>query len=142
MSEMLENSRVLVTGADGFIGSHLVELLVKQGADVRALVLYNSWNEIGWLKDTPSSVLQNVEIVAGDVRDTEHLRSLVKGCDYVMHLSSLIAIPYSYNAPRAYVDTNITGTLNVLNACENRTPFPAWCMFQRLKFTEARKGSH
>ncbi len=117
MSEMLENSRVLVTGADGFIGSHLVELLVKQGADVRALVLYNSWNEIGWLKDTPSSVLQNVEIVAGDVRDTEHLRSLVKGCDYVMHLSSLIAIPYSYNAPRAYVDTNITGTLNVLNAC-------------------------
>jgi len=117
MSEMMEKSRVLVTGADGFIGSHLVELLVEQGADVRALVYYNSWNEIGWLKDTPPSILQNIEVVAGDVRDTEHMRALVKGCDYVMHLSSLIAIPYSYNAPRAYVDTNITGTLNVLNAC-------------------------
>ena len=84
-----------VTGADGFIGSHLIELLVEQGANVRALVFYNSWNEIGWLKDISIDVLRQVEIVRGDIRDSDHMLELVNGCDYVMHLSSLIAIPYS-----------------------------------------------
>lgn len=117
MFETVSGKRFFVTGADGFIGSHLVELLVELGGEVRALVFYNSWNEIGWLKDVPEEILSQVEIVRGDVRDGDHMRELVKGCDYVMHLSSLIAIPYSYHAPRSYVETNITGALNVLQAC-------------------------
>ncbi|MBT6231574.1 MAG: SDR family NAD(P)-dependent oxidoreductase [Candidatus Scalindua sp.] len=117
MSENISGKRVFVTGADGFIGSHLIELLVESGAQVRALVYYNSWNTIGWLKDIPESILSQVEIVRGDVRDSDHMRELVSGCEYVMHLSSLIAIPYSYHAPRSYVDTNITGALNILQAC-------------------------
>lgn len=108
---------VLVTGADGFIGSHLVELLVEAGAKVRAFVFYNSWNEIGWLRDVPKVTLESVELVFGDIRDTERVRQAVRGCDYVFHLASLIAIPYSYEAPRAYVETNVTGALNVLEAC-------------------------
>ena len=111
--------RFFVTGADGFIGSHLVELLVEQGAIVRALVFYNSWNEIGWLKDIPKDILKQVEIVRGDVRDSDHMQELVRGCEYVMHLSSLIAIPYSYHAPRSYVETNVIGALNILQACRN-----------------------
>ncbi len=106
-----------MTGADGFIGSHLVELLVALGADVRALVYYNSWNERGWLRDVPSNVLAAVETVSGDIRDAELVRNSIQGCDYVFHLSSLIAIPYSYIAPRSYVDTNVTGALNVLLGC-------------------------
>ena len=117
MSENISGKRVFVTGADGFIGSHLIELLVESGAQVRALVYYNSWNTIGWLKDIPESILSQVEIVRGDVRDSDHMRELVSGCEYVMHLSSLIAIPYSYHARRSYVDTNITGALNILQAC-------------------------
>lgn len=117
MFEEVSGKRFFVTGADGFIGSHLVELLIEQGAEVRALVFYNSWNEIGWLKDVPEQILKQVEIVRGDVRDADHMRVLVKGCNYVMHLSSLIAIPYSYHAPRSYVETNISGTLNILQAC-------------------------
>ena len=108
--------RFFITGADGFIGSHLVELLVEQGAIVRALVFYNSWNEIGWLKDIPKNILEQVEIVRGDVRDSDHMQELVRGCEYVMHLSSLIAIPYSYHAPRSYVETNVIGALNILQA--------------------------
>lgn len=111
--------RFFVTGADGFIGSHLVELLVEQGAKVRALVFYNSWNEIGWLKEIPKNILEQVEIVKGDVRDSDHMQELVRECEYVMHLSSLIAIPYSYNAPRSYVETNVIGSLNILQACRN-----------------------
>lgn len=117
MNENISGKRVFVTGADGFIGSHLIELLVESGAEVRALVYYNSWNEIGWLKDIPESTLSQVEIVRGDIRDSDHMRELVSGYEYVMHLSSLIAIPYSYHAPRSYVDTNITGALNILQAC-------------------------
>lgn len=116
MRESISGKKVFVTGADGFIGSHLVELLVASGAHVRALVYYNSWNERGWLRDVPREVLAEVEIVNGDIRDAELVRSAIHGCDYIFHLSSLIAIPYSYVAPRSYVETNVTGALNVLLA--------------------------
>lgn len=115
----ISGNKFFVTGADGFIGSHLVELLISKGAIVKALVFYNSWNEIGWLKDIPKDILTQVEIVRGDVRDAENMRELVKGSEYVMHLSSLIAIPYSYHAPRSYVETNVIGTLNILQACRD-----------------------
>lgn len=108
---------VLVTGADGFIGSHLVEQLVAEGAAVRALVQYNSWNAQGWLADVPAALQRDVEIVPGDVRDAESMRRLVQGRDFVFHLASLIAIPYSYLAPRSYVETNVGGTINILEAC-------------------------
>lgn len=117
MSESLAGQQVLVTGADGFIGSHLVEQLVSRGAKVRALVYYNSWNQIGWLNDVSPDVLKSIEIFQGDIRDTERIKGAVKNCDYVFHLSSLIAIPYSYVSARSYVDTNVTGALNVLQAC-------------------------
>lgn len=117
MTETIAGKKVFVTGADGFIGSHLVEQLVASGAHVRALVYYNSWNEKGWLRDVPKETLDGVEYFTGDVRDAERIRQGVTGCDYVFHLSSLIAIPYSYDAPRSYVDTNVTGALNVLQAC-------------------------
>jgi NAD dependent epimerase/dehydratase len=116
-NESISGKRVFVTGADGFIGSHVVELLVSLGADVRAMVYYNSWSERGWLRDVSPGTLQNVELFNGDVRDAERVREGVRGCEYVFHLSSLIAIPYSYEAPRSYVETNVTGALNVLQAC-------------------------
>lgn len=116
-SESLSGKKVFVTGADGFIGSHLVEILHDLGADVRAMVYYNSWNERGWLRDLPPATQDRVEIFNGDVRDAERIRTGVAGCDYVFHLSSLIAIPYSYEAPRSYVETNVIGALNVLQAC-------------------------
>lgn len=119
MSESLSGKRVFVTGADGFIGSHLVELLVQAGAQVTAMVYYNSWNEMGWLRDIPASIMANVELFPGDIRDNERVNMGVKGNDYVFHLSSLIAIPYSYDAPRSYVETNVGGALNVLQACRN-----------------------
>ncbi len=117
MTESMQGKQVFVTGADGFIGSHLVERLVSAGARVRALVYYNSWNEKGWLRDIPAEALNTVELFAGDVRDPERVRQGVAGCEYIFHLSSLIAIPYSYDAPRSYVDTNVTGAVNVLQAC-------------------------
>jgi NAD dependent epimerase/dehydratase len=116
-NETISGKSVFVTGADGFIGSHLVELLVASGARVRALTYYNSWNEKGWLRDVPREVLAAVEMFGGDIRDAERIRQGVAGADYVFHLSSLIAIPYSYDAPRSYVDTNVVGALNVLQAC-------------------------
>lgn len=106
--------RVLVTGADGFIGSHLTELLVESGAKVRALSLYNSFNNWGWLEDIKS--LKEVEVITGDVRDFQCCLKIVKDCDIVFNLAALIAIPYSYQAPQSYVDTNITGTLNMCQA--------------------------
>jgi dTDP-glucose 4,6-dehydratase len=117
MSDQLSGARVFVTGADGFIGSHLVEALVKRGAKVKALVLYNSWGSLGWLADTPAEVRREIEIFPGDVRDTEHMARGVRGASFVFHLASLIGIPYSYEAPRSYVDTNVTGALNILQAC-------------------------
>ena len=119
MSDALTGAKTLVTGADGFIGSHLVELLVRRGANVRALVYYNSWNRNGWLEDLPNDVCRAIEILPGDIRDTELIASAVRGCAYVFHLSSLIGIPYSYEAPRSYVETNIVGATNVLEACRH-----------------------
>jgi NAD dependent epimerase/dehydratase len=117
MPESFESRRVLVTGADGFIGSHLVEQLVRNGASVRAFSQYNSWHNVGWLAAADPKLVRDVEIFGGDVRDAERVRQAVHGCDYVLHLSSLVGIPYSYDAPRSYVETNVTGTLNVLEAC-------------------------
>jgi NAD dependent epimerase/dehydratase len=108
--------RVLVTGADGFIGSHLVEGLVRAGWAVRAFVLYNSFNSWGWLDHCAPDVKGQFEVFAGDVRDPHGVRAAMKDCDAVMHLAALIAIPYSYHSPDTYVDTNIKGTLNVLQA--------------------------
>jgi NAD dependent epimerase/dehydratase len=116
-NDLISGKSVFVTGADGFIGSHLVELLVESGARVRAMTYYNSWNEKGWLRDVPEQTLSSVELFSGDIRDTERVRQGVHGCDYVFHLSSLIAIPYSYEAPRSYVETNVIGAINVLQAC-------------------------
>jgi len=117
MTSDIAGHDVLVTGADGFIGSHLVDLLISSGANVRALVYYNSWNQIGWLNDLSPEVLRQIEIFRGDIRDGLLVRQAVGDCTYVMHLSSLIAIPYSYDAPQSYIDTNISGALNVLQAC-------------------------
>lgn len=108
--------KVLVTGADGFIGSHLVEALVNRGYSVRAFVLYNSFNTWGWLDTLPKKILDNIEVCTGDIRDSYAVRNAARGVDVIFHLAALIAIPYSYYAPEAYVDTNINGTLNVLQA--------------------------
>ncbi|WP_417500283.1 GDP-mannose 4,6-dehydratase [Methylophaga sp.] len=119
MSTDFNAKKVFVTGADGFIGSHLVEHLVREGASVKALTYYNSWNSIGWLSDIPQSILNSVEVLRGDIRDAEFIHKAIKNCEYVFHLSSLIGIPYSYSSPRSYLDTNITGALNVLEGCRN-----------------------
>ncbi|WP_424888627.1 SDR family NAD(P)-dependent oxidoreductase [Streptomyces sp. XH2] len=107
---------VAVTGAEGFIGSHLVEALVAAGHRVRAMVQYNSFSSYGWLETVPDEVMDNVDVVLGDVRDPGSVQGLVAGTEAVYHLAALIAIPYSYRAPHSYVETNITGTLNVLEA--------------------------
>lgn len=107
-------TKALVTGADGFIGSHLTELLLQKGYKVRALAQYNSFNYWGWLEDVPAH--KNLEIVTGDIRDPHFVKTIVTGSDVVFHLAALIAIPYSYHAPDSYVDTNIKGTLNICQA--------------------------
>ncbi len=109
---------VLVTGADGFIGSHLVERLVREGARVRAFVLYNSFSSWGWLDHCAEDIRGKFEIFQGDVRDPNGVREAMKSCDYVFHLAALIAIPYSYHSPDTYVDTNVRGTLNILQAAK------------------------
>ena len=108
--------RVLVTGADGFIGSHLAEELVRRGHHVRAFVMYNSFNSLGWLDHSPADVRDAMEVFSGDVRDPNGVRIATRGCDTVLHLAALIGIPYSYHSPDTYVDTNIKGTLNILQA--------------------------
>lgn len=108
--------RVLVTGADGFIGSHLTEELVRRGSDVRAFVLYNSFNSWGWLDQIPNEIKGALDVFAGDIRDPHGVKTAMQGCDTVLHLAALIAIPYSYHSPGTYVDTNIKGTLNILQA--------------------------
>jgi len=113
---MSDNKSVLITGADGFIGSHLAEALVRKGLNVRAFVLYNSFNSWGWLDKCAPDVKGQFEVFSGDIRDPHGVKEAVKGCDLVLHLAALIAIPYSYHSPDTYVDTNIKGTLNVLQA--------------------------
>lgn len=111
--------KVLVTGADGFIGSHLTEALTRSGHDVRAFVLYNSFNSWGWLDSCEDDVKDHFEVFAGDIRDPYGVRTAMMDCDAVLHLAALIAIPYSYHSPETYVDTNIKGTLNVVQAARD-----------------------
>lgn len=110
------NKKLLVTGADGFIGSHLTEALVSRGYNVRAFVLYNSFNSWGWLDQSPMDIKANLDVFAGDIRDPYGVKTAMQGCDAVLHLAALIGIPYSYHSPDTYIDTNIKGTLNVLQA--------------------------
>lgn len=112
----LKNKRVLITGADGFIGSHLVEEVLKQGCRVRAFVMYNSFNSWGWLDTLSKEQLSQIEIFAGDVRDPNGVKTAMKGMEVVFHLAALIGIPYSYHSPDTYVDTNIKGTLNIVQS--------------------------
>ena len=115
----LEGKKILVTGADGFIGSHLVEGLLDKGCNVRAFVFYNSFNTWGWLDTLPKETIDALEVFPGDVRDPNGVRTAMKGCDIVFHLAALIGIPFSYVSPDSYVDTNIKGTLNVLQAARD-----------------------
>ena len=115
----LSNKRVLVTGSDGFIGSRLVEMLLEDGCNVRAFVYYNSFNSWGCLDGLTKDKLSQIEIFNGDVRDSNGVRTAVKDVDIVFHLAALIGIPFSYHSPGTYVDTNIKGTLNVLQACRD-----------------------
>jgi NAD dependent epimerase/dehydratase len=116
LTENLRYSTILVTGADGFIGSHLTEALVRRGYNVRAFVYYNSFNSWGWLDHCATDVKGRFEVVTGDIRDPHGVKSAMQGCDAVLHLAALIAIPFSYHSPDTYVDTNVKGTLNVLQA--------------------------
>ena len=119
VSLMKGKNRVLVTGADGFIGSHLVEYLVKEGYTVKAFCIYNSSGSWGWLDSLPPALQDELEVVLGDIRDPLCVREAMRGCDQVFHLAALIAIPYSYVAPASYIDTNIHGTLNVVQAARD-----------------------
>ena len=119
MLTRLRGKRVLVTGADGFIGSHLAEALVGQGANVRALAIYNSFSSRGWLDQTPADVRDKINIVVGDIRDPHFVREIAHGCEIILHLAALISVPFSYVSPQSFVETNVVGTLNVLQAARN-----------------------
>lgn len=108
--------KILLTGSEGFIGSHLTEKLVELGHNVKAFVLYNSFNSLGWLDTCDNKILENLEIITGDIRDPSGVNEAAKNCDVIIHLAALIAIPYSYNSTQTYIDTNISGTLNLLQA--------------------------
>ena len=112
----LKDKKILITGADGFIGSHLTEELVRKGCNVRAFVMYNSFNSWGWLDQAEAQIRKNLDVFSGDIRDPHGVKMAMSGCDVVFHLAALIAIPYSYHSPDTYVDTNIKGTLNVVQA--------------------------
>jgi NAD dependent epimerase/dehydratase len=112
----LINKKILVTGADGFIGSHVAEELVRRGNQVRAFVFYNSSNSWGWLDHTEQKILKSLDVFSGDIRDPHGVKKAMESCDLVMHLAALIAIPYSYHSPDTYVDTNVKGTLNIVQA--------------------------
>ena len=110
--------KILVTGAEGFIGSHLVEKLVKLGHKVTCLIKYNSFSHNGWLDYIDNKIVKEIEIISGDVIDSDFILTITKKQDYVFNLAALIAIPFSYKSPKSYVDTNILGALNVLNSCK------------------------
>ncbi len=114
-----QQKKVLITGADGFIGSHLTEALVNQGFDVRAFVYYNSFNSYGWLDSISAEIKSKIEFFAGDIRDPNGVREAMKGVDIVFHLAALIAIPFSYHSPDSYIDTNVKGTLNIIQAARD-----------------------
>lgn len=114
-----KKSKILITGADGFIGSHLTEYLIKAGYDVRAFVCYNSFGHWGWLDHAEPEIKNHLDVFLGDVRDPNGVRTAMKSCDVVLHLAALIAIPYSYHSPDTYVDTNIKGTLNIVQAARD-----------------------
>tara|TARA_A100001015_G_scaffold291657_1_gene366087 strand:- start:4328 stop:5332 length:1005 start_codon:yes stop_codon:yes gene_type:complete len=116
---MSQRNKIFITGAEGFIGSHLTEKLVNEGFSVKALVLYNSFNSNGWLDTIDPKIKKNIEIVYGDIRDQNNIRSYMKDCEIVFHLAALIAIPYSYISPESYIETNVKGTLNVLLAARD-----------------------
>lgn len=116
MNKLNKLSKILVTGADGFIGSHLVEALVKRGYSVKAFVFYNSFGSLGWLENCSPDVKGKFEVFAGDIRDPYGVKEAMKNCDAVLHLAALIAIPFSYHSPDSYIDTNVKGTLNILQA--------------------------
>jgi len=115
---VLKGKKVLLTGADGFIGSHLVEELVNEGCTVKAFVFYNSFNKWGWVDSLPEDIQSKIEIFSGDIRDPYGVKMAMKDCDVVFHLAALIAIPYSYYSPESYIETNIKGTLNILQAAK------------------------
>src|SRR5208283_4348284 len=112
----LKNKKILVTGADGFIGSHLVEELVRRGYNVRPFVLYNSFNSWGWLDHSDPKILKSLDVFSGDIGDLKKVKKAMECCKVVLHLAALIAIPYSFHSPDTYVDTNIKGTLNIVQA--------------------------
>ena len=112
----ISEDRILVTGAEGFIGSHLCEALVKTGSKVKAMILYNSFNKEGWLEDIPKTIRNDIEVVAGDIRDKEFVEKIIKDVDIIFHLAALISIPYSYDAGMSFLNTNTLGTLNILEA--------------------------
>jgi NAD dependent epimerase/dehydratase len=113
------SKKILVTGADGFIGSHLVEQLISDGYKVKAFVYYNSFNSWGWLDSLPKDILSQIEIFAGDIRDPNGVRTAMHDCSIVFHLAALIAIPFSYHSPDSYIDTNVKGTLNIVQAAKD-----------------------
>ncbi len=115
----IKNKKILVTGADGFIGSHLVEELILEGAKVKAFVMYNSFNSWGWLDTLPQHLLNEIEIFSGDIRDPNGVRHAMLDCEIVFHLAALIAIPFSYHSPDSYIDTNVKGTLNIIQAAKD-----------------------
>lgn len=115
----LKDKRVLITGADGFIGSHLTERLLEEGCKVKAFVYYNSFNSWGWLDTLPKEQLQQIDVFAGDIRDPNGVRTAMKDIDVVFHLAALIAIPFSYHSPDSYIDTNVKGTLNIVQAAKD-----------------------
>jgi len=115
----LKHKKILVTGADGFIGSHLVEALIRRGYNVRPFVFYNSFGHWGWLEESPDDIKRELDVFSGDIRDPHGVRTAMQGCDVVLHLAALIGIPYSYHSPDAYVDTNIKGTLNIVQAARD-----------------------
>ena len=121
MKKTLKNKKIIVTGADGFIGSHLVESLVEKGSKVTALSMYNSLNSWGWLDRIDKKLLKKITVVSGDIRDRRCVDQLCKGSDYIFHLASLIAIPHSYDSPYSYLETNVQGTLNILEYCRQNT---------------------